>query len=74
MEGGSTMVLLNFGTLNSGGFYFTIVFPSEWTFYPLNISAISLRERELLARKYSTTVTKKKTQKNLKNSVSIVIL
>lgn len=28
-----------------------IVFPLKWRFYPSNISAISLREREILARK-----------------------
>lgn len=27
-----------------------IVFPLKWRFYPSNISAISLREREILAR------------------------
>lgn len=30
-----------------------IVFPLKWRFYPSNISAISLREREILARKTS---------------------
>lgn len=42
------------------------VFPLKWRFYPSNISAISLREREILARKSS--------QQYQNYFVSIVIL
>lgn len=33
-----------------------IVFPLKWRFYPSNISAISLREREILARKLHDSI------------------